>query len=120
MNCHIVENRKAAKEHRCNECRGVISKGEIHVVHSGVFDGDPYRERQCVDCAPLFDKINKLYWKNGDEGLIFGELYDAILQSRDPQEIAHYLGIMAKRKARIHSSLWKCWDEAMKRNRTCT
>ena len=44
--------RRAAKPHRCCDCRGVIRAGELHHVHSGIWDGSP-AYRMCADCTRI-------------------------------------------------------------------
>lgn len=66
--CYTHEERKAAKEHTCCECHGVIQKGECYHVHSGIWEGRPERFKRCADCesfccelecAPPFKGLNE-------------------------------------------------------------
>lgn len=48
-----VETRRAAKLHRCCECRGEIALGQRYEHVSGIFDGRPFRDRTCMLCVDL-------------------------------------------------------------------
>lgn len=43
--------RKARKDHRCDECRRTIAKGECYQYHSLLFDGSWNTYRWCRHCA---------------------------------------------------------------------
>lgn len=46
-----VRERRAAKEHRCEECGRTIPVGERYSYASGKFEGDFFDAKQCVHCA---------------------------------------------------------------------
>lgn len=48
---HHDETRKAAKDHRCDECRRTISKGETYEHGSGLCDGRWTTQRTCEHCV---------------------------------------------------------------------
>lgn len=53
-------DRKARKPHRCSECRRVISKGEIHTVHSGLWEGwDTFRV--CAHCTASLEVAQSVW-----------------------------------------------------------
>lgn len=66
---------KARKAHKCCECHGVISKGEIYHRHSGIWDGEPGRWKRCTDCEDLVDLIDSCN-PRWDERVPFGGLYE--------------------------------------------
>lgn len=45
-----TEWRKAAKEHRCGECRRTIAKGERYEYTTGLYDGHWDTEHTCEQC----------------------------------------------------------------------
>ena len=51
--------RKARKDHKCCECRGVIKKGERYQHASGVFDRRGFSAKTCMDCKHLICEIRK-------------------------------------------------------------
>lgn len=55
-----VETRKAAKEHRCDECHGTIRKGENYEYVAGCWDGHWDVFHTCADCIPIRCAIAKL------------------------------------------------------------
>jgi len=55
--CFSRKQRRAAKQHRCCECRGMIQTGELYLYASGVWDGTPASFRTCGDCAKLRDDV---------------------------------------------------------------
>lgn len=40
----------AVKEHKCNECRRVIARGESYMVERYVFDGEAQTHKTCLHC----------------------------------------------------------------------
>lgn len=95
--------RKARKQHRCYECRGLIEKGEEYHYHSGIWD-DPAAFKVCSDCEQLredLDKGSDIY-----ETTPFGGISDwASELGGEIQE--RYVSIMQKRGAKIHPSWLK-------------
>lgn len=55
--CYRLVKRKARKDHKCCECRGLIPKGESYNYHSGIWNGEPESYKVCVDCDALREKI---------------------------------------------------------------
>lgn len=55
--CFVRKQRRAAKQHRCCECRGLIQAGEMYLYISGVWDGTPASFRTCCDCSKLRDDV---------------------------------------------------------------
>ena len=51
--------RKARKNHKCCECRGVIEAGEKYHYHSGIWEGIPQSFKVCIDCEALRGKVAK-------------------------------------------------------------
>lgn len=51
---YVIYNRhkatRAAKEHRCTECRRVIAKGETYYCASGLYDGQWDTHHTCAHC----------------------------------------------------------------------
>jgi hypothetical protein len=52
--------RKAAKDHKCDECRGTIRKGENYEYVTGLWDGQWSTFRTCPDCIPIRCEIARL------------------------------------------------------------
>jgi hypothetical protein len=44
--------RHARKMHRCVECKGQISAGEVYTCHSGKWDGEIHSHKRCSGCDP--------------------------------------------------------------------
>lgn len=69
---HDIE-RKARKDHRCCECRGIIKQGERYHEHRGKWDGEVSTFKRCADCTHLAcDLAKELY--DGECGVAFGQL----------------------------------------------
>lgn len=49
--------RRARKEHRCDECRKAIEKGQSYKYISGKWDGEISVYKVCTDCDTLREKI---------------------------------------------------------------
>ena len=66
--CH-VSRVKAAKEHRCSECREPIGKGAQHELAKGVWDSSWWSFRTCLSCV----EIRTHFACEG--GWVYGELW---------------------------------------------
>ncbi len=53
--------RRAAKDHRCYECRGTIPKGDLYRVTSGVWDGRGDSFKMCDTCATIENLANGVH-----------------------------------------------------------
>ena len=94
---------KARKEHRCCECRGTISVGEVYHIFSGYWDSWS-TFKTCDDCQELRKDIaNNL---DNEEWPIFGQLNDDIFEGRDNGEITRFMDIRRKRGAPLSPRLW--------------
>lgn len=52
--CEVVT---ARKEHRCDECRRIIGRGETYERFFGVMYGDPYTAKTCSGCLDIRDEV---------------------------------------------------------------
>ncbi len=68
---------KAAKDHRCSECHGVICKGEQHELVKGCWDGSWMSFRTCSDCVHLRCQLTQSYGEGGC-GWLHGGMIDEI------------------------------------------
>lgn len=46
---------RARKEHTCDECGGMIKKGEQYHIHKGRCDGDWMQVKNCEQCETIRD-----------------------------------------------------------------
>ena len=70
---------KAAKEHKCCECRRAIKPGETYQRIEGCWDGDWITFKTCHPCAEKRQGIITLALDKGyrdDEMPAFGELHE--------------------------------------------
>lgn len=96
--CYGHELRKARKDHKCCECRGVIAKGETYHFHHGVWDGSGASYKVCVDCEGLrieLDRDNACW----EDTTYFTGLGEAVYDSGDDALIERYKNIKLKRNA---------------------
>lgn len=92
--CYIHQIRKAAKEHKCCECRGVIRKGENYHVHSGIWEGEPARYKRCADCQAFACELECVPFRGLNEEVMNREQqfpglrakWEAIRSLRRPHE----------------------------------
>lgn len=92
---YVHVERKAAKPHRCCECHGVIPKGELYHVHSGIWNGTPMRYKRCADCeafccdlgcVPFLQLNEEVLNREGPENGLLAK-WKAIKSLRRPNEI---------------------------------
>jgi hypothetical protein len=57
---YVAKRRKAAKDHRCDECHGTICKGESYEYATGLWEGQWSSFRTCPDCIPIRCEIARL------------------------------------------------------------
>lgn len=51
---------KAAKDHVCCECHGIIRKGEVHEFWKSLYDGEWGTCRTCPDCRVVICELTRL------------------------------------------------------------
>jgi len=57
---------RAAKEHECCECYGVIRKGERYELAKGRIDGDWWSSKTCMICRSIRVSLVRGDWFVGD------------------------------------------------------
>lgn len=57
----------AKKQHKCSECRRVIEVKEKYFYEFGIFEGESFVSKTCLDCKSIRDT----FFKNG---FIYGEI----------------------------------------------
>jgi hypothetical protein len=113
---HNTTSRRAAKEHRCVECRGAIPKGESYTVFTGCHESDFYSVKMCADCTPQYEEANRRAWRDNGEGLPFGSLYEDIFETHDPVKIAAHIAVKEKRGATVPDWMRKRLAERLTQN----
>lgn len=68
---------KAAKEHRCEECREPIAKGARHEVTSGRWSGSFSTHRTCLSCVEIRNHFQCGGW-------IIGQVWDDLEENFFP------------------------------------
>lgn len=107
------DKRKARKEHKCCECRGVIQVGETYNYHHGIWSDGPEQYKTCLECEVLRDDIDMELNKNScyrGESTPFGSLYESIFEVRTLEVVSRFLNIKRKRGAKIEE--WMLQREA--------
>ena len=102
--------RKAKKEHKCCECKEIISKGEIYIYSSGIWDGEPNSYKTCLTC----ESVRNEYIKSTGEIVCFGYLGEAIsdtfCRSFSPEDYAKSSGFSVETIRKI-TKISKEWDK---------
>lgn len=96
--------RKAAKVHRCVECRRSIAVGERHVVISGVVDGHAWSDRSCLRCERAYERAARRFggWTE-DDAPCFGGLASWMWERRHYGKTLHEspIDVVRRRRARM-------------------
>lgn len=89
---------RAAKPHRCAECRRPIAVGERHARISGEVDGSAWSERMCLRCDRAYQRASLRFggWDE-DDGPCLGELASWMWERRSS------LDAVRLRRARIRA-----------------
>lgn len=51
VECFVKSRPTARKDHRCTECGETILAGTVYLKITGIFDGNPFTEKQCRRCC---------------------------------------------------------------------
>ena len=95
--CHTIAEPRARKDHKCCECRGIITKGELYHLFSGVWDcAGTYKT--CKECQQLRSDVSKKILDQEDCPA-FGELYQHVFDSGDHDWIGRFMNTRKKRNA---------------------
>ena len=96
---YYVDDRNARKQHRCEECSGVIKVGEIYKYHHGVFDGSGFSNHVCAECERLRTELNDTL--NRWEQVCVSELCEAVFESEDASMMKRYIDNATRRGAKL-------------------
>jgi hypothetical protein len=75
--CHSTSTVKAAKDHRCCECRETITKGTKHEVVKGMWDHSWSTYRTCLSCVEIRNHF-------ACNGWIYGQVWSDIEENMFP------------------------------------
>ena len=95
-----IEHRKARKEHRCCECRGLIQKGEHYFYSQGVWDHKGQSFKTCEECEALREKVNQ-YYDEYEDRPAFNQLYEAVFDIENIDICRTYINTKIKRGAAV-------------------
>lgn len=104
--CYTISTPKARKDHKCCECRGTISKGEVYHVFSGIWDGRAGTYKTCADCESHRNDIVDKRWLHAEDYPCFGHLYEDVFEGDDAFEIKRFMDTRRKRNAPESSRGW--------------
>ena len=69
--------RKARKQHRCEECNGIIPPGELYEYTRGLWDGSWLEFRTCLPCKAARAELEDNLSSQGDFCVpCIGQLYE--------------------------------------------
>jgi hypothetical protein len=89
---------KARKEHRCCECRGMISTGERYHFFSGVWD-TCHTYKTCTECEQLRSDVSTTI-RDLEDYPAFGQLYECVFEGRENLDwVKRYMDTRRKRNA---------------------
>lgn len=98
---------KAAKEHRCCECRGTIYTGEIYHLLKGVWNGEFQTYKTCTDCRDLIDGVTESPdHPVGVMDLAIGEFFHYVFESKNKDIISVFMSIRRTRGAKQSPGGW--------------
>lgn len=66
---HATTQRRAAKDHRCTECRETIAKGTRYEHTTGCWDGSWSTFKTCMSCVEIRDHFQCNGW-------LYGQLWE--------------------------------------------
>jgi hypothetical protein len=96
---------RAAKVHRCCECRRVIRVGDRYQCCRGVFDGCFVVHKSCLRCVCLREAIGCIEVRRGcayhESVPCFGELWEAIVGMDwvEKREVGvEFVGVLGRRR----------------------
>lgn len=104
---HTSTIRKAAKDHRCYECREAIPKGSKYEYASGCWDGIVDTFKTCLSCVEIRNHFSC------GRGFIYGQLWDDLEQNFFPDMKAGgpcMKGLSPAAKSRLFELRMKWWE----------
>ena len=103
--CYSLKKRKARKQHKCCECKGVIQAGEVYNLHSGIWNCEPASFKVCADCEELRDRIRSECDLSPDEAPALSNMrYDLRDYDEETGYLSAFLAICEKRAEKKLSS----------------
>lgn len=100
---------RARKEHRCHECKRIISVGEKYLSETVFFDKEISIWKTCLDC----ESIRKAFFS---EGFFFGEtrwmLNDHIRECSGEISEITIAGLTATAREMVCSMIQQAWEDA--------
>lgn len=106
---------KAAREHRCSDCGGVITKGEVYTRTSMLYEHQWSTDKRCADCQFIIHEVERTFMqKCGGTWCVYsGDLpisWDDLLEGAEVEDRAQCQRIVgmqnAVAKARGGTRLW--------------
>ena len=95
---------KARKEHKCEECRKVIAKGEVYERFTAKWDGAVTTTKTCLLCA----EISTVFYCNGRVlGNLWGDMADYVFD-RLTVNSECFLKLSAAAKEKVLDR-WRKW-----------
>ena len=104
---YTAQRRKAAKNHRCDECHGTIRKGESHEYAKGLWEGQWSSFRTCPDCIPIRCELARLPGSCGGwaHGAMLEDMEDMKYQPEGRRIVAAYNVSVAHRGGLLITSI---------------
>lgn len=111
--CYSELHPKSRKEHKCCECLGVIRVGERYQLFKGVWSGDAYSFKTCLECEALRKECCK--GKHPDDEPAFGDLTDYLFghDGSCPEMLKRYIENAERRGGQAQEWMRKQLAEEM-------
>lgn len=70
---------KANKEHECNDCRGIIRKGEKYHLFVSLNDGSWFKWKRCPDCDFAYHEVSRSIYADCNSWCYDGSIWGGIM-----------------------------------------
>lgn len=99
--------RVARKEHRCCECRCLISPGDTYLYESGIWEGAPTQFKTCLAC----ESVRGVYFCGFEYGRLWEMLWEDMREVGDLWLDGRVMKIIPEAKWKVLAMVQRIWDE---------
>ena len=102
------EKRKAQKPHKCNECGGDICPGDTYAYYKGIYEGDIFTNKTCLDCLSIRETFFAGYYYFGQ---ILEDFHEFINETQGQIAEDCIAGLTSKSQDMVCAAIDNIWQE---------
>lgn len=112
LSVYVHATPKARVSHKCCECLGIILPGETYHRHNGVFEGQGFTSKVCMECEQIRDEIDKEV-EHWDDRVCIGQLFEhATERNTNPSILKKFVENSIRRGVKVPDWVMERYTEA--------